>query len=78
MQENQFEMMDDAVRFRTEKVPCDVMWIEPQWMSKYYDFSTEKSWNYKLFPPEGYWVEKQFPKHEWKTSFVGRLHGAGL
>ncbi|WP_302949003.1 glycoside hydrolase family 31 protein [Alistipes indistinctus] len=77
MQENQFEMMDDAVRFRTEKVPCDVMWIEPQWMSKYYDFSTEKSWNYKLFPPEGYWVEKQFPKHEWKTSFVGRLHGLG-
>ncbi len=77
MQENQFEMMNDAVRFRTDRVPCDVMWIEPQWMAKYYDFSTQKSWNYRLFPPEGYWLENEFPKSECQNSFVGRLHGLG-
>lgn len=77
MQENQFEIMNDALRFRSEKVPCEVLWIEPQWMSEYYDFSTKKSWNYKLFPPEGYWEEHKFPKREWKGCFIGRLHGLG-
>ncbi|MFQ8805211.1 MAG: hypothetical protein ACLR8Y_09120 [Alistipes indistinctus] len=45
---------DDGRRgaFPTERCR-DVMWIDAQWMSKYCDFSTEKSWNYKLFPPEG-------------------------
>ena len=35
MQENQFEIMNDALRFRSEKVPCEVLWIEPQWKSEY-------------------------------------------
>lgn len=78
MLENMFEFLGDALRFREEKVPCDLMWIEPQWMEKYYDYSTSKNWNYKLFPGEPYWVDQNAPKSESKTLFVGRLHGLGF
>lgn len=77
MLENMFEFTNDALRFREERIPCDVMWIEPQWMSKYYDFTTKKNWNYNLFPGEPYWEENSFPKHETENLFIGRLHELG-
>ena len=46
MREEQFDILNDAVRFRQFDVPCDVFWLEPQWMEKRYDFSTKKKWNY--------------------------------
>ena len=52
MMEDQLHIMDDAVRFRDENIPCDLFWIEPQWMKKRYDFSTEKNWNLDKFPAE--------------------------
>lgn len=77
MLENQFEVLDDALRFRAEEIPLDMMWIEPQWMGKYYDFSTKKTWDYKKFPGEPVWVENSYPKHEWHALFIGRLHKLG-
>ena len=35
MMEDQMGVMNDAVRFRDEKIPCDIYWLEPQWMAKY-------------------------------------------
>lgn len=35
---------------RERGIPCDVVGLEPSWMEKYYDYSTEKKWNKKLFP----------------------------
>lgn len=45
-----FRMMDDAMAFRREGIPCDVLGLEPGWMSKYYDYSTEKAWDPGRFP----------------------------
>ena len=46
---NQFNVMDDAAKFRELKIPCDMISLEPGWMSKRYDFSTEKKWNVERF-----------------------------
>lgn len=76
--ENQIDMMNDAVRFREEKIPCDIFWIEPQWMAKYYDTSTSKGWNMDKFPGEVFWEEKTNPKkYEQPYLFIGRLHKLG-
>lgn len=76
--ENQFDLMNDAVRFREEKIPCDIFWIEPQWMAKYYDMSTTKGWNFDKFPGEVFWEEKTNPKkYEQPYLFIARLHKLG-
>lgn len=40
----------DIKTLRDRKIPCDTIGLEPSWMSKYYDYTTEKKWNEKLFP----------------------------
>jgi len=77
MSEDQFGVLSDAVRFRDEKIPCDMMWLEPQWMEKRYDFSTAKKWNYQKFAGEPYWCVDKYPKTEHPHLFIGRLHGLG-
>ncbi len=78
MMEDQMDMMNDAVRFRDEKIPCDIFWIEPQWMAKYYDFSTSKTWNQAKFPGEPYWeVEMDNKKREHPHLFIHKLHQLG-
>jgi alpha-glucosidase (family GH31 glycosyl hydrolase) len=52
MREDQWDILNDAVFFRQLQVPCDVFWLEPQWMEKRYDFSTSKRWNFDKFSPE--------------------------
>jgi len=76
--EDQFGIMNDAVRFRDEKIPCDIFWLEPQWMAKNYDFSTSKNWNLTKFPAEPFWEVKRFPKTENKTLFISKLHNLGF
>lgn len=78
MMEDQMELMDDALRFRSENIPCDLLWLEPQWMSKYYDYSTQKNWDYKRFPGESYWEEGKLPKYENNALFISRLHKLGF
>jgi len=76
--ENQFDLMNNAVRFRDEKIPCDLFWIEPQWMAKYYDTSTSKTWNQNMYPGEVFWEEKtNKKKYEQPFLFIGRLHKLG-
>lgn len=76
--EDQIDLMNDAVRFRDEKMPCDLFWIEPQWMAKNYDFSTSKTWNLDKFPAEPFWEAKNPKKYENKTLFISKLHGLGF
>ena len=64
MLEDQFDILNDAVRFREMGVPCDLFWLEPQWMEKRYDFSTKKKWNYQKFSAEAYWDSIRYPKKE--------------
>jgi alpha-glucosidase (family GH31 glycosyl hydrolase) len=50
MYANDFEVMSDALNFRDRKIPCDVIGLEPGWMEKLYDYSTEKKWHPDRFP----------------------------
>ena len=77
MLEDQFDILNDAVRFRETGVPCDLFWLEPQWMEKRYDFSTKKKWNYQKFSAEVYWDSTRYPKKENHRLLIGRLHGMG-
>jgi len=76
--ENQLDLMSDAVRFRDEKIPCDIFWLEPQWMAKNYDFSTSKNWNLEKFPAEPFWEVNKYPKYENRRLFISKLHGLGF
>lgn len=78
MREEQFDILNDALRFRQFDVPCDVFWLEPQWMEKRYDFSTKKKWNYDRFSPEPYWLQDQYPKTMHNRLFIGKLRSMGF
>lgn len=56
-QANARDMLDDCLNMRREGIPCDVIGLEPGWMSKYYDTSVEKNWHDERFyiPP---WASK--------------------
>ena len=76
--ENQMNIMNDAVRFRDEKIPCEIFWLEPQWMSVNYDFTTSKNWNLDKFRAEPFWEVKRFPKYENPMLFIAKLHNLGF
>lgn len=40
----------DIKTMRDRGISCDVMGLEPSWMEKHYDYSTDKKWNKSLFP----------------------------
>lgn len=78
MLEDQWNILRDAVMFRQADVPCDVFWLEPQWMEKRYDFSTEKNWNFDKFSPEPYWAHDEYPKKLHNRLFIGKLRSMGF
>ena len=55
-QANDFEAVSDAHNFRREEIPCDVLGLEPGWMEKSYDLSTDKCWSTERFPIPSYCV----------------------
>lgn len=68
-----YRLLDCALRFNDRDIPCDILGLEPSWMSKHYDFSINKSWNKEKFPlpswkPDGYYGY-------W--SFIWNLHRMG-
>jgi alpha-glucosidase (family GH31 glycosyl hydrolase) len=48
--ENSRDAVESGYRYRELGIPCDVIGLEPGWMSRNYDFSTEKQWNPDRFP----------------------------
>jgi alpha-glucosidase len=76
--EDQMDIMNDAVRFRDEKIPCDIYWLEPQWMSVNYDFTSSKNWNLDKFRAEPFWELNKFPKYENPMLFIAKLHNLGF
>ena len=53
-QANDREAVDDAVNFRREGIPCDVIGLEPGWMERNYDGTTAKKWSPERFPIPSY------------------------
>jgi len=80
MSENQFNILDDAWHFRNEKIPCDIYWIEPQWVEKFYDGSTKKNWDpVKFYNAGRYFWEKPAAKRDIKPDlFINRLNNMGF
>ncbi|MBR5527926.1 MAG: glycoside hydrolase family 31 protein [Clostridia bacterium] len=72
-QTNAQRLLDYALRFKERDIPCDILGLEPSWMSKHYDFSTEKSWNRERFPIP-YWKPENY-YGSW--SFIWNLHKMG-
>lgn len=49
MENSARDVMEDAMHFRQEEIPCDLIGLEPGWMETYYDLTTEKKWDPKRF-----------------------------
>ncbi len=63
--QNMFEVTQDALNFRHEDIPCDIIGLEPGWMDYIYDYSINKQWSKTRFP---------LPTWGGKTStFIGAL-----
>lgn len=45
-----WNLLRECRTFRQEDIPCDIVGLEPGWMEKYYDFSTDKKWDHQKFP----------------------------
>jgi alpha-glucosidase len=43
------DVLYEAYEFRRQEIPCDVIGLEPDWMEKHYDFSTDKEWSKERF-----------------------------
>lgn len=72
-----FVFMNEAVKFMEQGYPMDMMWVEPQWMETYYDWTTEKKWDYKKFPGQPYWYSNETENGEHGGSFISRMHALG-
>lgn len=68
---NALGMMEECLHFRREGIPCDVIGLEPGWMSKHYDFSVDKQWD-----PERFYIPYWTPKGD--QTFFGALDRLGF
>ena len=66
-----YALMQEALSFRDRDFPCDVIGLEPGWMSKFYDYSTRKWWNNEKFRFP-YWGPKG------AHTFIGALDRLGF
>ncbi|MDF2661335.1 MAG: hypothetical protein K0Q94_4126 [Paenibacillus sp.] len=65
------EMLDDAVQFRREGIPCDLIGLEPGWMEHRYDYSLNKSWH-----PERFYLPDW--ANQGPGTFIGALERQGF
>lgn len=70
-QETARELLDDCRLFREMGIPCDTIGLEPGWMQKYYDYSTEKKWD-----PDRFYVPEWAPIGP--HTFVGTARRMGF
>ena len=67
-----FNLVNEALELRRQEMPCDVIGLEPGWMSKFYDDSTSKKWHPQRFPIP-YWTPNGGPH-----TFIGALARKGF
>jgi alpha-glucosidase (family GH31 glycosyl hydrolase) len=78
--ENELNVLENAYHFREEKIPCDIYWLEYQWMEKNYDSSTHKDWNStRFFNAGSYFWESSPAKRDIKPDlFINRMNNMGF
>lgn len=59
--QNQFEIMNDMMKFREKHIPCDNVSLEPGWMTKFYDYSFDKQWDLTKFHIEEWMHNRTYP-----------------
>ncbi len=59
--QNQFEILNDLMKFREKHIPCDNVSLEPGWMAKFYDYSFEKKWNLEKFHMDSWMRSREYP-----------------
>ena len=64
------ELLQLALQFRNEKIPCDLLALEPLWMETLYDETVDKKWNEERFPHFP-WADKS------PSTFIGNLKSMG-
>ncbi|MCK5806000.1 MAG: DUF4968 domain-containing protein, partial [Lentisphaeria bacterium] len=66
------DVLYEARNFRDRGIPCDVISLEPDWMSKHYDFSVTKAWSEERFHTP-FWLQ---PRQQ--GTFAGGLENMGF
>ena len=74
--EDQFDVLNNSKRFRDEKIPCDIDWLEPQWMQKNYDYSTGKNWDQGKFRIDYPWLPNT-QDEKYSNLFLARMKDLG-
>lgn len=67
-------MLGDCRSFRERDIPCDMIGLEPGWMEKNYDYSTEKEWSHERFYLP-YWLPAN---QSGKMSFFYNMREMGM
>ena len=68
---NEWGLMQECLNYRNMDFPCDVIGLEPYWMSKFYDDSTRKWWRNESFHFP-YWAPKG------GHTFIGAMNRSGF
>ncbi len=75
---NQEEVMMQAERFRREHIPCDMFSLEPGWMTKFYDYSTDKKWDVSRFHVVPEWYKPTSHGEPYRMTFIAALKRFGF
>lgn len=71
--QNQFEILNDMLKFRQMHIPCDNVSLEPGWMEKFYDYSFDKKWDLKKFH-----IEEWMRSRDYQGSFLAAMRRFGF
>jgi Alpha-glucosidases, family 31 of glycosyl hydrolases len=72
-QANAREVLDDCLAFRNADIPCDLVGLEPGWMSEHYDYSVDKQWHPERFRYPS-WLDGRKNPH----TFLGAIDRLGF
>lgn len=59
--QNQFEILNDMMKFREKHIPCDNVSLEPGWMSRPFDYSFDKDWDLTRFYIDTWMRKRTYP-----------------
>ena len=68
---DKYELVAETHAFRAQRLPCDIVGLEPGWMEYFYDFTTKKSWSRSRFSFPA-WTKSQ------AVSWIGGLKRMGF
>lgn len=68
---DKYELTAEARQFRSFRLPCDIIGLEPGWMEYFYDFTTRKNWSSARFSFPAWTKSKA-------VSWIGALERMGF